>query len=125
MASFRDTNVAKVRGFTPVTSDNLFSLARLINPVDLAGLVPELFTTVERHASKPKLLSLGTILRIELTSINQEGALSVDQLLYIPRIVEQLVVRESFTNTATAHFEHGAFGAVSNMDQIIDLVNFT
>lgn len=125
MTSFWNTNVAKVRGFTPVTSDNLLSLARLIDPIDLAGLAPELITAVERHASEPIFLGLRTILRIKLTSINQKGALSVDQFLNIPRVVKQLVVRESFTNASTAHLEDWAFCAVRNMNQIIDFVYFT
>jgi len=77
--------VAEIGGLSEVAAD---CSSWVIEPVDLARLLPEFSGSLEFHASKPELLSLGAILRVKLTSIDEERTLHLNELLDIPLVVK-------------------------------------
>lgn len=109
MTSLRDSEVLKVVAGAPVsTIDKLGVRCReVLHPVDLAGLRPEVVTACKVHASKPKLLRLGAVLGVELTSVDEDGALSGDQLLDVIGVVKQIVGDKSLAHGAAAHAKDG------------------
>ena len=72
MAGLGYSEILKVGACSPVASHNQICLrvGKVLDPVDLAGLGPEVGAAVKGKPSQPVFLSLGTILCVELTSIN-------------------------------------------------------
>ena len=85
MAGLGYSEILKVGACSPVTSHNqiCLSVGIVLDPVDLARLGPEFGTAVKGKSSQPVFLSLGAILCVELTSIDQDRALSFNELLNI------------------------------------------
>ena len=123
VASLGYGQIIKVLPGSPVASYDLFILAWLVNVVNLARLTPEIFTAFEIEASHPVFLSLRAVLSVELASIHKEWQFHSDQLLNIPRVVEQLIRLKSCTNSARAHLKDRDLGAVSHMNLVVDLLN--
>ena len=72
MTSFWYCQITKVLGLPPVAPNNLFIATRLVNIVDLTGLVPEIIFSFKIQAPQPEFLYFGTIFIIELSSVDQE-----------------------------------------------------
>ncbi len=123
VASLGYSQILKVLSGSPVASHNFFFLAWLVNVIYLTRLTPEIFAAFETEASHPVFLSLRSVLSVELASIHKEWQLHSEQLLYIPRVVEQLIRLKSCTNSARAHLKDWDLGAVSNVNLVVDLLN--
>ena len=100
MASLGHRKILKVVASPPqATVDKLsFSVCKVLDPVDLSRLAPEVFTALEFKPTKPELLRLWAILSIEFASIDENWALGIDKLHDILRVVDQVVHDESFTD---------------------------
>ena len=85
MAGLGYSEIFEVGACSPVsTHDQIcISVGEVLDPVDLAGLGPEVGTAVKGKSSQPVFLSLGAILCIELASIDQNRALCCNELLNI------------------------------------------
>ena len=67
-------------------------------------------------------MSLGTILGIKLSSVDENGALGCDEFLNVARVVDKLVVDEGRTNCGRAHLEGRYLLAGINMDSSVDSI---
>ena len=79
------SEILKVGAGSPVTAHDqvCIRVGEVLDPVYLAGLGPEVGTAFKIQSSKPKLLRLGAILRVELASVYEDGAIRSYELLDI------------------------------------------
>ena len=101
VASLGHSEILKVVACPPqATIDKLsFSVCKVLDPVNLSRLAPEVFAAREFEPAKPELLRLWAILRIEFASIDKNRTLGIDELHDILRVVDQVVHDESFTDS--------------------------
>ena len=93
----------------------------VLHPVNLAGLRPEVFATLEIETSEPRFLSLGSVLGVELTGVDEDGALSSDQLFDVAGVVIEIVHDESLTDSRRFHLKNGSLSALVNVDGFVDV----
>ena len=82
MSSLRHSEKLEVVARSPKSAIDHLSFSggggEVLNPVDLARLTPEVIVSIKVEPAEPELLSLWTILRVKLTSIDEHWALSID-----------------------------------------------
>lgn len=65
--------------------------SRILNPVDLPSLAPELFVVIKVHASEPGFNRFRPVLCVEFTSVNEHIGFGTDKFLQLVLVVNHLV----------------------------------
>jgi len=83
VASLGHGEVLKVVARSPVAANDelVAGVGEVLDPVDLARHIPEVFTSLERQLAKPELLRLGTVLGVKLARVDEDWAFRRDELL--------------------------------------------
>ena len=80
MSSLRHSEKLEVVARSPKSAIDQLSISggEILNPVELTRLTPKVSVSLKAEPAEPELLSLWTILRVKLTSIDEHWALSID-----------------------------------------------